>query len=134
MIFIMTVTSLYLLFQITLALMKGITFDLNPIDGAIHRPNLRLSRLALLQQTTPLWDFEKKVKEVKSNQAKMEGRGLAEGLDAAVRPFPLLQVGSSACVDADVTVQGSAPAADVLGYNTGMSSFMKLLNVRAWPC
>ena len=127
MIIIMAVTASYLLFQTTLALMKGITFDLRPIDDAIHRPNVRLSRLALLQQTQPLWDFERKVKEVKLKQT-VSG-DLAEGLDAAMRPFPSLPVGSSAFVETDVTFQDTLSAAEISGHTAGLSSFMKLLNV-----
>ena len=128
MIIIMAVTASYLLFQTTLALMKGITFDLRPIDDAIHRPNARLSRLALLQQTLPLWDFDRKVKEVKLKQTVSSD--LAEGLDAALKPFPSLPVGSSAFVETDVTFQDTLSAAEISGHTAGMSSFMKLLNVR----
>ena len=120
MIVIMAITACYLAFQITLAFMKGVTFAPRPIDEAIHHPGACATRLALLQQTCPLWDYQRRIQEVKT---KKSSQAVADGLDASLQPFNVLPPGSSAFAETDYQT------AEGVGNTGAIPSFVKLLNV-----
>jgi hypothetical protein len=94
MIVLMAISVFHILFQIVLTLLNGVSFSLRSIDEAVHRPGARVPRLALLQQSSPFWDFRKRILEAKdrhSNEA-----AVVDGLKSALQPFVSQSVDNSA--------------------------------------
>jgi len=145
MIIIIALTATYVTFQTALAVSKGISFSPPPVDAAIHRPGARATRLALLQQTCPLWDYQRKIDEARTKHASSDA--VAAALAAAMQPFTAAPEGSSACVQEEEACvkeeacveegQATAEGKDCGGGGSdgagAVLSFDKLLNVLPPP-
>ena len=119
---LMSIASAYVLFQVVLALMNGVMFSSRPIDEAVYRFGARAPRLALLQQTCPFWDFQKRIRQALI--AHSHDAAVTAGLNAVLQPIPQQPFDSSALDVAD-------DAADDHANETGaLLSFVDLLSVR----
>jgi hypothetical protein len=121
-ILLMFISSAYFLFQFVLAFLNGIMFTARPIDSATHHFGAVAPRISLLQQTSPFWDFQKRIQQALKSHA--HDAAVADGLIAALQPIALQPLESSAMDVADDDHEHSHPTGALL-------SFVDLLNVRA---
>lgn len=120
MIVLMCILVAYILFQILITLMNGISFASHPVDKAVHHPGSRVARLKLLQQTSPYWDFTKRMNQAKEKYSHQPA--VVDGLNDTMLPYDAQPHGSSAMdVAADATQQNIITGA--------LPSFVDLLNV-----
>jgi hypothetical protein len=120
MIVLMCILVAYLLFQILITLLNGISFASHPADKAVHHPGSRVSRLKLLQQTSPYWDFTKQMNQAKEKYSHQPA--VVDGLNDILLPYVAQSYGNSAMdVAADATQQNIITGA--------LPSFVDLLNV-----
>jgi hypothetical protein len=100
--------------------MNGISFASHPADKAVHHPGSRVARLKLLQQTSPYWDFTKRMNQAKEKYSHQPA--VVDGLNDTMLPYDAQPHGSSAMdVAADATQQNIITGA--------LPSFVDLLNV-----
>jgi hypothetical protein len=100
MIILMAISAFHILFQIVLTLLNGVSFGLRSIDEAVYRPGARVQRLALLQQSSPFWDFRKRILEAKDRHCNEAA--VADGLQSALKPFAAQSVDNSATETANL--------------------------------
>ncbi len=94
-------------------------FKSRPIDDAVYRFGARAPRLSLLQQTSPFWDFQKRI--LQASRVHAGNAAVTDALSATLQPVPLQVHDSSALDVADD--EGQA-------HQTGaLLSFVDLLNV-----
>jgi hypothetical protein len=94
MIILMAISAFHILFQVVLTLLNGVSFGLRSIDEAVYRPGARVQRLALLQQSSPFWDFRKRILDAKDRLCNEAA--VADSLQSALKPFAAQSVDNSA--------------------------------------
>ena len=116
----MCILVAYILFQILITLMNGISFASHPADKAVHHPGSRVARLKLLQQTSPYWDFIMRMNQTKEKYSHQPA--VVDGLNVIMLPYVTQPYGNSAMdVAADATQQNIITGA--------LPAFVDLLNV-----